>query len=215
MRRIITTIAVAIATICTINAQEIKLGARAGVNFATLPSDEVIATGLGTTTTVKTEYGFRTGFHFGAFAEYGFNDKLFLEAGISYSSQGAKLKSIETTTKSPLGTISGKVNVDDTTTILNQLNVPIWLKYDFAGFRPKVGLNFGYLANMKTKTSDKTESVDPDKRFDFGIGIGAEYNLDMGLFFDANFTYGLTNLSNNNDTPLKNRVIQIGVGYKF
>ena len=69
---------------------------------------------------------------------------------------------------------------------------------------------------MKTKENGKTESQDPEKRFDFGLGIGAEYNLPMGLFFDANFTLGLTNLAaKQSKADIKNRVIQIGVGYKF
>ena len=64
-----------------------------------------------------------------------------------------------------------------------------------------------------------------NKKFDFGLGFGAEYNLPMGLFFDATFNLGLTELSNkeyskDGETLLpsmkfKNRVIQIGVGYKF
>lgn len=67
-------------------------------------------------------------------------------------------------------------------------------------------------------------SLTPDKNFDFGLGFGAEYNLDSGLFFDATFNLGLTELSTKdyskdgkNWVPMKfkNRVIQIGVGYKF
>lgn len=44
MKRIITTFAVAIATICTANAQELKFGAKAGLNFSTLSSPEVSQT---------------------------------------------------------------------------------------------------------------------------------------------------------------------------
>ena len=218
MKRIVTTIAVAIATICAVNAQELKFGAKAGLNFSTLSSPEVKLTENGYTTTYKTDLGFRTGFHFGAFVEYGFTDQLFVEAGIAYSSQGAKLNSAETKTVNRWGNIveSSKFEGKDASIILNQVNIPIWVKYDIAGFRPKAGLNLGYLANVKTKENGKTESQDPEKRFDFGLGIGAEYNLPMGLFFDANFTLGLTNLAaKHSKADIKNRVIQIRVVYKF
>ncbi len=208
MKRIVTTIAVAIATICAVNAQELKFGAKAGLNFSTLSSLEV----------KQTDLGFRTGFHFGVFVEYGFTDQLFVEAGIAYSSQGAKLNSFETKTVNRWGNIveSSKFEGKDASIILNQVNIPIWVKYDIAGFRPKAGLNLGYLADVKAKENGKTESQDPEKRFDFGLGIGAEYNLPMGLFFDANFTLGLTNLAaKQSKADIKNRVIQIGVGYKF
>ena len=218
MKRIVTTIAVAIATICAVNAQELKFGSKACLNFSSHSSPEVKLTENGYTTTYNTVLGFRTGFHFGAFVEYGFTDQLFVEAGIAYSSQGAKLNSAETKTVNRWGNIveSSKFEGKDASIILNQVNIPIWVKYDIAGFRPKAGLNLGYLADVKAKENGKTKSQDPEKRFDFGLGIGAEYNLPMGLFFDANFTLGLTNLAaKQSKADIKNRVIQIGVGYKF
>ena len=66
---------------------------------------------------------------------------------------------------------------------------------------------------MEAKIDDKTMTEKGDDSFDFGLGIGAEYNLPMGLFFDANFNLGLTSLGNN--PSAKNRVFQIGIGYKF
>ena len=98
-----------------------------------------------------------------------------------------------------------------------------------------MGINLGFLTKIETKGENNeqktvTESFTPDKKFDFGLGIGAEYNLPMGLFFDATFNLGLTDLSNKRKVELnenggparivdsqtfKNRVIQIGVGYKF
>ena len=98
-----------------------------------------------------------------------------------------------------------------------------------------MGINLGFLTKIETKGENNeqktvTESFTPDKKFDFGLGIGAEYNLPMGLFFDATFNLGLTDLSNKQKVVLnqsggvarivpsqtfKNRVFQIGVGYKF
>ena len=78
----------------------------------------------------------------------------------------------------------------------------------------------GYLLDVKYKEENKTTTEDPDKRFDLGLALGAEYNLPMGLFFDATFNLGLLNLASKSDSEdpsfeVKNRVFQIGVGYKF
>ena len=68
------------------------------------------------------------------------------------------------------------------------------------------------------------EPLTLDKKFDLGLGFGAEYNFDSGFFFDASFNLGLTDLStksyseNGYKLPtlnFKNRVFQVGVGYKF
>lgn len=233
MNRIITTIAVAFATITAVNAQEFKVGAKAGL----LLSDLSIATTSiqwidGGTSYIKTgdiNTTLKAGFHFGGFIEYGFNDRLFVEGGIDYAFQGAKVKSAESTTVnlSTYDSTHEKETPNKASINTQQLNIPLWVKYDIAGFRPKIGVNLGFLtkAELKVKNEDgnsETLSFNPDKTFDFGLGVGAEYNLPFGLFFDATFNLGLTDVSTKEKTTvqfpmlnMRNRVIQIGVGYKF
>nr|WP_314561804.1 porin family protein [uncultured Capnocytophaga sp.] len=204
MKKIIATFAMVIAMMGVANAQEFKVGAKGGLNLATFGD---ISTGV-----VKTSFGFKPSYYFGAFIEYGFNEQLWAEVGIAYSSQGAKTKSVETT----LGGISVKTDVSDTSTTINQLNVPIWLKYDIAGFRPKVGVNLGFAANAKGTVGSNSTTVDLDKTFDFGAALGAEYNFPMGLFVEAAYTHGFTEITSKGaNKGFKNRVLQIGVGYKF
>ena len=81
-------------------------------------------------------------------------------------------------------------------------------------FRPKVGVNLGFVSKAKSKVDTTTTDIELDKKFDAAVGIGAEYNLDMGLFFDANFNLGFTSIGEKGSN-YKSRVIQIGVGYKF
>ena len=187
MKKIFTTLVVAVATILTVNAQEVKFGARAGLNFSTLSFTEFSD---GADIRVKFDTNFKANFHFGVFTEIGFTNQMLLEAGVAYSQQGSKLKSAEAFV---LGVSQGKENLDSSYFSLNMINIPVWLKYDIHGF--------------------KTMTEKGDDSFDFGLGIGAEYNLPMGLFFDANFNLGLTSLGNN--PSAKNRVLQIGIGYKF
>lgn len=169
----------------------------------------------------------RAGFHIGAFAEMGLSDTWFVEAGVAYSFQGANLKLGETiTTRIATGAVIEQEKVDflsGSYTKVGMLNIPVWVKYDIAGFRPKAGFNLGFMTDIETKAKIEGEedsiTKGKDKNFDFGLGIGAEYNLPMGLFFDAIFNLGLTKLSQKieeeTEMTYKNRVFQIGVGYKF
>ena len=192
MKKILMTVAFAALAIAGANAQ-VKFGVRAGLNHTDQAAKEY---------DIKQETVPRISFYVGGLAEYAFNDVVLMDAGLTYSNQGYKTK---------IG--DGKV-IDHT------LNLPVWFKYDFAGFRPKAGLYAGYILSQQTKAEGKTETVDKDlyNHFDYGIGLGAEYNLpNNGLFFEASYNWGLANLRKNGDAEnyINNRVIQIGVGYKF
>ena len=192
MKKILMTVAFAALAIAGANAQ-VKFGVRAGLNHTDQAAKEY---------DIKQETVPRISFHVGALAEYAFNDVVLMDAGLTYSNQGYKTK---------IG--DGKV-IDHT------LNLPVWFKYDFAGFRPKAGLYAGYILSQQAKADGKTETIKSDlyNHFDYGIGLGAEYNLpNNGLFFEASYNWGLANLRKNGDAEnyINNRVIQIGVGYKF
>ena len=192
MKKVFMTVAFAALAIAGANAQ-VKFGARAGLNLA----DVAVKSG-----DLKVESKIRPAFYVGGLAEYAFNDVTLLDAGLTYSNQGAKYKE------------------RDGALVQHTLNLPVWFKYDFAGFRPKAGLYAGYILSQQAKEDGKTETVESDlyNHFDYGIGLGAEYNLsDNGLFFEASYNWGLANLQKNGDSKnySNNRVIQIGVGYKF
>ena len=192
MKKVFMTVAFAALAIAGANAQ-VKFGARAGLNLADVAVKSEYA---------KVESKIRPAFYVGGLAEYAFNDVVLMDAGLTYSNQGAKAKE------------------RDEALVQHALNLPIWFKYDFAGFRPKAGLYAGYILSQQTKEDGKTETVESDlyNHFDYGIGLGAEYNLsDNGLFFEASYNWGLANLQKNGDSKNynNNRVIQIGVGYKF
>jgi hypothetical protein len=233
MKKLFIIAAMAVAGMTTANAQEFKVGAKAGFLMSNVSVNSSSYIEAGKLITSKLNTAFRPGFHFGAFIEYGFNEKIWVEAGVDYAFQGAKLKSVEATVINVSdGSLfaSEKANIKNGWLKTQQFNIPLWVKYDISGFRPKVGVNLGFLSKVKGNleieggSAVENKSLTPDKKFDFGLGFGAEYNLPMGLFFDATFNLGLTKLStkekNNDGTyseggKFKNRVIQIGVGYKF
>ena len=192
MKKILITVVFAALAIAGANAQ-VKFGVRAGLNHTDQAAKEY---------DIKQETVPRISFHVGALLEYAFNDVVLMDAGLTYSNQGYNTK---------IG--DGKV-IDHT------LNLPVWFKYDFAGFRPKAGLYAGYILSQQLKGNGNSRTVDSDSynHFDYGIGLGAEYNLpNNGLFFEASYNSGLANLKKNGDAKNyeNNRVIQLGIGYKF
>ena len=192
MKKVLITVAFAALAIAGANAQ-VKFGVRAGLNHTDQAAKEY---------DIKQETVPRISFHVGALVEYAFNDVVLMDAGLTYSNQGYKTK---------IG--DGKV-IDHT------LNLPVWFKYDFAGFRPKAGIYAGYILSQQLKGNGNSRTVDSDSynHFDYGIGLGAEYNLpNNGLFFEASYNSGLANLKKNGDAKNyeNNRVIQVGIGYKF
>ena len=192
MKKILMTVAFAALAIAGANAQT-KFGVRAGLNLA----DVAIKS-----RDVKVETKIRPAFYVGGLAEFAFNDVVLMDAGLTYSNQGSKPKE------------------GDGALVQHALNLPVWFKYDFAGFRPKAGLYAGYILSQQLKTGNEITTVDKDdyKHFDYGIGLGVEYNLpNNGLFFEASYNWGLANFEKNGDSKnyANNRVIQVGVGYKF
>ena len=225
MKKIITTLVLAVATLGVAQAQEFKVGVKAGGLF----SDVAFKKQTKERITTKYNTGFKFGYQFGVLGEYNFNDKLGVEVDVLYAFQGAKLTSVE-------GGIEGETlrKIDIKNGELNtQMNVNhIWLKYSVAeGLRPKLGVNISNL--IKTSLKGEFEGgghtlnyadlkAEPKKKFDFGVGAGIEYNLDSGFFVEATYNYGLTELSfkekgdANSESPrFKNSVIQLNVGYKF
>ena len=186
------TVAFAALAIAGANAQT-KFGVRAGLNLADVAIKSEYA---------KVESKIRPAFYVGGLAEFAFNDVFLMEAGLTFSNQGYNAKE------------GGDKDMQYT------LNLPIWFKYDFAGFRPKAGFYVGYIVERKAEWGGRTVIRDRGayNYFDYGISLGAEYNLpDNGLFFEASYNWGLANLDKNGDAKnyTNNRVIQVGVGYKF
>ena len=226
MKKIITTLVLAVATLGVAQAQEFKVGVKAGGLFSNVAFKKQTK-GVFTS---KYNTDFKFGYQFGVLGEYNFNDKLGVEVDVLYAFQGAKLNSIEGGRE---GQTPVKINVKNGE-LNTQMNVNhIWVKYSVAeGLRPKLGVNISNLIKTSLKGEVENEGdtlnfadakYEPKKKFDFGVGAGIEYNHDSGFFVEATYNYGLTELSikkkggdaNAESTYFKNSVIQLNVGYKF
>ena len=110
--------------------------------------------------------------------------------------------------------------VGEGSTMLHNINVPVAVKYDISGFRPKVGLYASYIPAV-TSFEDEQHSLTKNdlKKFDYGATFGLEYNFFDRFFIEANFNLGLANLltkdPRHSSDYLRTRSILVGVGYRF
>ncbi|HLW62509.1 MAG TPA: porin family protein, partial [Flavobacterium sp.] len=121
------------------------------------------------------------------------------------------------------------------------INVPIMAKYyvtENLAFEagPYVGFLMSAEADAETTMTvagvTQTESTTEDMKdysnsIDFGVGVGASFNLDNGFFVGARYNLGLTKMGKEYSetvegveytaeaADIKNAVIQVSVGFKF
>jgi long-subunit fatty acid transport protein len=185
------------------NAQEVKFGAKAGLNVSTLTGDVNDASS-------------RVGFHVGGFAEIKLSDKFSVQPELLYSAQGAK------------GSYNEFDGMDitsiDVTTKLAYINVPVMAKYYVAEkFSLEAGPQIGFLVSAKEKYSAGGDSAEEDvkdayKSIDFGVNFGAGYDFTENLSVGVRYNLGLSNIAKNEEgdnTKIKSSVFSLSVGYKF
>ena len=206
MRKSILLLVAMVFGLLNLNAQEVKFGAKAGVNFASISGDET------------DDLDGRTSFHFGAVAEIMISEKFSVQPELLYSAQGAK------------STYEDEFEKEEVTIKLDYINIPIMAKYYVAeGFSIEAGPQIGFLMNSEAEydytdkeDSDFNESGTEDlkdqiKSIDFGFNLGLGYKMESGLNFGARYNLGLSDLWDIDTGGVKNQnsVIQISVGYFF
>lgn len=203
-----------------VNAQEFRFGPKAGFAMSTMKIDEK-QDDLGARK-MSPKYTF----YIGGMAEYKINDNFGLQAEVLYSPLGAKEK-ID-------GINAGVVFVGEQTKVeLGTILVPISAKYFFTeNISVAAGANFGVILTAKQKTVVGSDFISIDVEGEDGSGevdikkdikklniapfVGVEYMLENGLFFDARYSLGVSNLSNDGSGgKVTNSFAQIGVGFKF
>ncbi len=169
----------------SLNAQDFHFGAKGGVNFANVTGDDV------------EDASSRTGFHLGAVAHIGISDRFGIQPELIYSQQGTKDDDIDITLK------------------LDYLNLPILADITVAeGFSLQAGPQFGFSINTEAEDGDGNEAdVEGINDFDLGAAFGAQFLLDSGLFFQARYGLGLSDIVD--DASVKNSNISVSIGYFF
>lgn len=133
-----------------------------------------------------------TSFHFGALLELKLFENFSVQPELLYSSQGAKVNSDA---------------FDDIN--FNYVTVPVLAKFYLISDKLSVeaGPQFSFLIDDNVSDQFKTES------FDFAAVGGLGLNITNNIFAQARYVVGLTEASK--EAEVKNRVIQVSLGYRF
>ena len=195
MKKIIIFVAL-IAFTATATAQ-VKFGARLGSGVGLVSKDVHDDRYEGQNQTDKEPFSSPS--YGGFFIEIPASEKLLLDLGAIYTNHSTTGK--------------GK-------TMLHRIDVPLAIKYDISGLRPKVGGYVSYIPGV-TSFENKYRSLTRKdiEKFDYGALFGLEYNFNEKLFIETNFYLGLANLltkdPRHSSDYLRTRSILIGVGFRF
>lgn len=162
MKKILVLVVVLCST-GTIYSQEVNLGAKAGINFATLKGGE------------HENFGGRTGFHLGLVAEMPSTSKFSVQPEILYSRQGAT-------------GLDG-----DRTLKLDYVSVPLMLKYYLlSGFSLEAGPQVAFNIVGQIDGHGESREINDIELLEFAAGLGTCYQFSSGLFFQARYIHGIT-----------------------
>jgi len=185
MKKIILAALLFVAASTTTQAQLVKFGVKAGVNFANQTGD------------VSTDFDIDkegiTSYHAGLVAEIKLLDRFAIQPELLYSTQGATYKYAAEEFKNELG----------------YLSIPVMAKFYLTdSFSLEVGPQASFLLSEK----DNVDFEDAET-FEFGINAGLGFKLTENFFIQGRYGLGLTEASKNAD--VKNSTVQLSVGFLF
>lgn len=193
--------------VITLNAQ-VKLGIKEGINICTQSE-------LGM---LWDNNDIKTGFTLGAVLDYRFHNTLSIQTEFNYKTEGLTYETSENST-------SQKINRN-----YDYYNIPVLLKGRFneqLGISDKWLVSFyggPYYSYLRASESELKENGiktikdyndsanDSDLGFIFGGEVTRVFTKGE-LFFDLRYEMGLSDVSMDED--IKNKVIGLGIGYRF
>lgn len=169
-------------------------------------------------------HGIQPNYQAGLFFEYRATDKFAIAPEVVFAAQGGK-ESLEL----DFGEAIGKFDYTQTYHT-NYINIPVMFKFyptsDFSiDFGPQLGFNVYSKLTAKYDFDGKTvpgyesekevgDLKDNTNTVDFGVALGATYNLTENAFIQARYTLGVTKVFKGGD-DIHNGNGQIAFGYRF
>lgn len=188
------------------NAQNIKYGAKVGLNLSKFDDNS----------DYYGDFTMKTGFQLGGLVEIKISDKFSIQPELLYSAQGVKYKySYKVFDTNPLGSI---VDVEKNQKF-EYLNIPLMVKYYVAdGFSLEAGPQIGFLMSSKL---EKTKTGLGDSGIfrastDFGFNLGTGYDIAENINLSFRYFIGLKNIIEYIEPfEVRNTNLAFAVGYKF
>ncbi|KFF05041.1 porin family protein [Flavobacterium reichenbachii] len=186
MKKIFLAAVLFIAASATIQAQFVKIGVKAGVNFANQTGDASMEG-------VAFDKDGITSYHAGLVAEIKLLDRFAVQPELLYSTQGATYKNA----------------VDEFKNELGYLSIPVMAKFYLTdSFSLEVGPQASFLLSEKNDFNVKNAET-----FEFGVNAGLGLKITKNIFVQARYGLGLTEASK--DADVKNSTVQLSAGFLF
>jgi hypothetical protein len=186
MKKNLITICIILITTLSTQAQIIKLGIKAGINYAN-------QTGSVNNVNYKSEA--ITNYHFGLVAELPLGESFAFQPEVMYSTVGANYKAA--------GVLA------DINNELGYITIPVLAKINLS---KTFSLDLGPQASFLVSNKDNVLLDDP-KSFDFGAAAGLGIRVTKSIFLQGRYVVGLSEASTNAD--IKNSVVQVSAGFFF
>ena len=187
MKRIILVAVVLLAASVDMQAQLVKFGIKAGLNYANQTGSDITINSDNYNTDAITSY------HAGLVAEIKVTDGFSVQPELLYSTQGATYKNAAEEFKNELG----------------YLSIPVLAKFHL---NKTVSLDLGPQASFLLSERNNVNFKDAET-FEFGVAGGLGFNITKNFFLQGRYVLGLTEASK--DAEVKNSVVQISAGFTF
>ena len=187
MKKIILVAVVLLVSAVDMQAQLVKFGVKAGLNYANQTGSNI------TITTDNYDNEAITSYHAGLIAEIKVTDGFSVQPELLYSTQGATYKYAATEFKNELG----------------YLSIPVLAKFNL---NKTVSLDLGPQASFLLSERNNVDFKESET-FEFGVAGGLTLNVTKSIFLQGRYVLGLTEASK--DADVKNSVVQISAGFKF
>ena len=186
MKKILLAVVLFIAASTASQAQLVKFGIKAGVNFANQTGDASFEG-------IELDKEGITSYHAGLVAEIKLLDRFAVQPELLYSTQGATYKNAVEEFKNELG----------------YLSIPVMAKFYLTdSFSLEVGPQASFLLSEKNDFD-----VENGETFEFAVNAGLGFKITENIFIQGRYSLGLTEASK--DADVKNSTVQLSAGFLF
>jgi len=133
----------------------------------------------------------RTSFHFGGYVNINFSEKLGITPELLWSRYDSDL--------------------DGSEFVCDYISIPIMLRFKVIPLMSlQVGPQYNFLSKAKL---DGTDYKDHLKDSDVAAALGVAFHVPLGFNGGVRYVVGLTDLSEDSDTEIKNNTLQVYIGW--
>jgi hypothetical protein len=187
MKKIILTTVVIFAASLSSQAQLVKFGIKAGINYANQTGSDITVNSQNYNTDAITSY------HAGLVTEIKLTEGFSIQPELLYSTQGATYKNA----------------FEEFTNELGYLSIPVLAKIHF---NKTISLDLGPQASFLLSERNEFDAKNAES-FEFGLAGGLSLSITKSFFIQGRYVLGLTEASR--EAEVKNSVVQVSAGFKF